>query len=67
LLHTHIDDYRRYLEKRIRVQDVRPEQLVGKWVPNVLGKPFALEREYVEDVQRVVGGRRLGELIRGCA
>lgn len=67
LLHIHIDDYRRYLEKRIKVEDVRPEQLVGKWVPNVTGKPFALERAYVEEVQKVVGGRRLVELLRGCA
>ncbi|KAF2259032.1 fatty acid synthase-like protein beta subunit [Lojkania enalia] len=63
LLHSHIDDYRRYLERKIRVEDVRPEQLVGRWVPNVLGKPFGIGRGDVEEIRKVVGSRQLAGLI----
>ncbi|KAK4669936.1 uncharacterized protein QC763_207300 [Podospora pseudopauciseta] len=63
-LRPQIDDYRDYLSQSIHVADIRPEQLVGRWIPNVVGRPFSVEREYIEMVQRVTGSGVLLRLLK---
>lgn len=63
LLRSHIDDYRRYLERKIRVEDVIPEQLVGRWLPNVMGKPFSIDRAYIEEAHKTMESAQLAELL----
>ena len=63
LLRSHIDDYRRYLERKIRVEDVIPKQLVGRWLPNVMGKPFSIDRAYIEEAHKIMGSAQLAELL----
>ncbi|KAL4988001.1 putative sterigmatocystin biosynthesis fatty acid synthase subunit beta [Aspergillus falconensis] len=64
MLREHIDGYRQYLGRHLRVSDVKPEELVGRWIPNVVGKPFALDAEYIRLVQGVTHSRPLLELLR---
>ncbi|KAH8585415.1 fatty acid synthase-like protein beta subunit [Bisporella sp. PMI_857] len=63
LLRSHINDYRRYLERKIRVEDVIPEQLVGRWLPNVMGKPFSINRAYIKEAQKTMASTQLLELL----
>lgn len=63
LLRSHIDDYRRYLERKIRVEDVIPEQLVGRWLPNVMGKPFSIDRAYIEEAHKMTRSAQMADLL----
>nr|AAC49199.1 putative fatty acid synthase beta subunit [Aspergillus nidulans] len=64
MLRGHIDGYRQYLRHHLRVSDIKPEELVGRWIPNVTGKPFALDAPYIRLVQGVTQSRPLLELLR---
>ncbi|KAK9426783.1 putative Fatty acid synthase beta subunit hexB [Seiridium unicorne] len=63
MLRGAIDDYRKYLRRTINVADVKPDELVGRWIPNVVGQPFSLEPSYVERVQEVTGSDPLRRLL----
>ncbi|KAL4865130.1 hypothetical protein BDV12DRAFT_200413 [Aspergillus spectabilis] len=64
MLRGHIDDYRQYLRRHLRISDVKPEELVGRWVPNVVGLPFAVDTGYVRLVQEVTKSQPLRELLQ---
>ena len=59
-LRGQIDDYREYLGRCIRVEDVKVEELVGRWIPNVVGEVFGVGRGFVDRVAEVTG-RTVGE------
>lgn len=63
MLRGEITDYRAYLRSMVSVSDINTDELVDKWVPNVVGKPFSLDRQYVKHVQRVTQSKPLGELL----
>lgn len=42
---------------------VDPETLVGKWIPNVVGKVFETEKGFVEEVRRVTGSAVLDGIL----
>jgi fatty acid synthase subunit beta len=62
-LRTGVPSYRSFLEERIHDGDVDPQRLVGKWIPNVMGKPFSLSTEYIQDVHRLTGSPILREVL----
>ena len=41
-----VAEFRPYLE--IALRDLDPERLVGRWVPNLLGRPFSLEDSAID-------------------
>ncbi len=66
-LRTGIDNYRESLRQMIRKEDIVPERLVGRFIPNVMGRTFSVEKSYVEDVARVTGSEPLQKLVEGWA
>ena len=56
-----VPSYRAFLEQHLRPEDVQVDKLVGRWVPNVVGRPFSLDREYVEKVHSITGSSVLKE------
>ena len=66
-LRTGIDNYRESLRQMIHKEDILPERLVGKFIPNVMGKTFSVEKSYVEEVARVTGSEPLQRLIENWA
>ncbi|KAL2819637.1 acyl transferase domain-containing protein [Aspergillus cavernicola] len=64
MLRGHIDDYRQHLRRHLRISDLKPEEFVGRWIPNVVGQPFALDTAYVRLVQQVTGSQPLLDLLR---
>ena len=66
-LRAGIDNYRESLRQMIHKEDIFPERLVGKFIPNVMGKTFSVEKSYVEEVARVTGSEPLQRLIEGWA
>lgn len=55
--------YRRYLQSKIRKQDIDVNRLVGKYVPNLTGKTFSTDREYVEEVAQATGSQVLTQIL----
>jgi len=66
-LHGGIETYRDFLLDHFGKEDVVLERLVGKFIPNVMARPFATTREYVEDAAKVTGSERLSQLVEGLA
>ncbi|KAB8256213.1 acyl transferase domain-containing protein [Aspergillus pseudonomiae] len=67
LLRGEIEPYREYLSERIRVADVKPCELVGRWIPNVVGQPFSVDKSYVQLVHDITGSPRLHSLLQQMA
>ncbi|KAK5122532.1 hypothetical protein LTR85_003795 [Meristemomyces frigidus] len=64
-LHGGIESYREYLLSKFSKEDVVLDRLVGKFIPNVVAKPFATSREYVQEVAEVTGSKVLSGLLEG--
>jgi fatty acid synthase subunit beta, fungi type len=64
MLRGEIPPYREYLSSKVHVADIKPKELVGRWIPNVVGKPFSLDRSYIELVQHITGSEPLQRLLR---
>ncbi|KAE8153829.1 acyl transferase domain-containing protein [Aspergillus avenaceus] len=47
--------WRNFLLTRILPENVQPDALEGKFVPNVMGRPFSLNREYIAEAARLTG------------
>jgi fatty acid synthase subunit beta, fungi type len=62
-----IDTYRQYLKNKIQKEDIAVDRLVGRFVPNLTGKPFSISRDYVEEVTRATGSKILHQLLEGWA
>lgn len=58
-----IDTYRQFLKNKIRVEDIDPDQLVGKYIPNVIGRPFSVDRSFVEEVAKTTGSAPLMQML----
>jgi hypothetical protein len=59
-----VAEFRAYLGKRVGI--VKPKTLVGKYIPNLVAKPFALTKEYTELVLEATrgGSTRLAKIVR---
>lgn len=55
--------WRKFLLSHIRQGNIQLDQLLGKFVPNVMGRPFSLEREYIEEAARVTQSEPLKILL----
>lgn len=54
--------FRKTLVTAVDSDKVRTEELVGKWIPNVTGKPFATDRAYIDMVVKLTGSPRLARM-----
>ncbi|KAK7743296.1 hypothetical protein SLS53_004381 [Cytospora paraplurivora] len=64
ILRPGIAAFRRILETLIRVEDFRPELVVGKWITNVMGKEFSLGIEYLRKAAEVTSSTVLEDIVR---
>ena len=55
--------YREFLEEKILKENVDPDKLVGKFIPNVMGKPFSVEKNFVQEVADVTGSETIQKLL----
>jgi fatty acid synthase subunit beta len=58
-----IGPYRKFLASKILKENIDPEQLVGKYIPNVTGRPFSVDRKYVEDVADITHSSALRQVL----
>ncbi|KAL4902745.1 hypothetical protein BDW74DRAFT_169333 [Aspergillus multicolor] len=59
LLRPGVNSFRHLLQSCITEEMADPAMLVGKYIPNLVGKPFQLEREFVQCVWEVTGSEVL--------
>ncbi|KAK8109025.1 hypothetical protein PG984_014826 [Apiospora sp. TS-2023a] len=62
-LRPRMDAFRRVLLDNLDVARLSPEKLVGRYVPNVTGKPFELSRAYFEESLRITGSERIQKVL----
>ncbi|KAK0628747.1 acyl transferase domain-containing protein [Bombardia bombarda] len=52
-LRAGIPTFRKFFHERVRCEDIRPERLIGRFIPNVVGKPFSLDRAFIQEAADV--------------
>ncbi|KAK8107067.1 fatty acid synthase subunit beta [Apiospora kogelbergensis] len=55
--------WRDFLRSRIKVEGIRPERLVDRFIPNVVGKPFSLSNAFVKEVAEITQSPALQRLV----
>jgi len=63
LLRSGIDSYRKFLQSKISEADIDAKKLVGKFIPNLTGSPFSVDRGFIEEVMELTGSLELKDLI----
>ncbi|BBZ59645.1 type I polyketide synthase [Mycolicibacterium monacense] len=62
VLRVGVADFRRSLE-RVMPRDADPELLIGKYIPNLVPRPFTLDRDFVEEIRDLVPAEPLDEVL----
>lgn len=62
-LRSGVAAWRMFLLSRIQPEDIQPNDLLDRFVPNVMGRPFSLDREYIAEAMRVMGSETLQAVI----
>ncbi|KAK1755563.1 fatty acid synthase subunit beta [Echria macrotheca] len=62
-LRSGVKPFRSFLLKKINKTTIDPAKLVGKYIPNVTARPFALTKEYFEDVYRLTNSPKIGHVL----
>ncbi|KAI1475652.1 fatty acid synthase beta subunit [Daldinia eschscholtzii] len=60
-----VQSFRSFLLKNLDEKNIDPEQLVGKYVPNLTARPFELTRDYFEYVHEMTQSPRIGKVLEG--
>ncbi|TRX48169.1 DUF1729 domain-containing protein [Corynebacterium guaraldiae] len=59
-----VADFRAHLDALIPAE-INLDVLVGRYIPNLVARPFALSREFVEDIAEVVDSEPIEEILAG--
>ncbi|BBY53004.1 type I polyketide synthase [Mycobacterium koreense] len=62
VLRVGVDDFRRSLE-RVMPRDQDPALIIGRYIPNLVPKPFSLDREFVQEIRDLVPAEPLDEIL----
>lgn len=62
-LEKNIASYRQFLKGMIQREKVEVEKLIKKWIPNITGTPFGIERADFERLEGITGSVRCGEIL----
>ncbi|HYJ55825.1 MAG TPA: acyltransferase domain-containing protein, partial [Mycobacterium sp.] len=62
VLRVGVADFRRALE-RVMPRDADPELLVGRYIPNLVPRPFTLDRDFIQEIRDLVPAEPLDEVL----
>ena len=62
VLRVGVDDFRRSLE-RVLPRDRGPELVVGRYIPNLVPRPFTLDRDFIQEIRDLVPAEPLDEIL----
>ncbi|KDQ57051.1 hypothetical protein JAAARDRAFT_35647 [Jaapia argillacea MUCL 33604] len=56
--------FRAYLSKKINAAHLNPDMLVGKYVPNLIARPFEVSKEYAQVIYDQTSSPRLDKVLK---
>lgn len=59
--------FQNFLQQQISKESLQVDKLVGRYIPNLIGKPFSIEKEFLREVWDLTGSEVLKELIESAA
>ncbi|OBI79848.1 type I polyketide synthase [Mycobacterium sp. E740] len=62
VLRVGVADFRRSLE-RVMPRDQDPALIIGKYIPNLVPRPFTLDRDFVQEIRDLVPAEPLDEIL----
>lgn len=62
VLRVGVADFRRSLE-RVMPRDQDPELIVGRYIPNLVPRPFTLDRDFIQEIRDLVPAEPLDEIL----
>ncbi len=62
VLRVGVPDFRRSLE-RVMPRDADPALLIGRYVPNLVPRPFTLDRDFIQEIRDLVPAEPLDEIL----
>jgi fatty acid synthase len=62
VLRVGVADFRRSLE-RVMPRDQDPALIVGKYIPNLVPRPFTLDRDFIQEIRDLVPAEPLDEIL----
>ena len=62
-LRSGVRPFRSLLLQFIKRENVDPKQLIGKYIPNLTGKPFEISRAYFEEVGKLTGSEEINRIL----
>ncbi len=62
VLRVGVPEFRRSLE-RVMPRDSDPELIVGRYIPNLVPRPFSLDRDFIQEVRDLVPAEPLDEIL----
>ncbi|TIC66451.1 hypothetical protein E3Q02_01872 [Wallemia mellicola] len=57
--------FRTYLSQKIDAKDLNPDMLIGKYIPNLVAKPFEISKPYIEMIYNQTNSPRLEKVLSG--
>jgi fatty acid synthase len=62
VLRVGVDDFRRSLD-RVIPHDKDPDLIIGRYIPNLVPKPFSLDRDFIAEIRDLVPAEPLDEIL----
>ncbi|BCI54255.1 type I polyketide synthase [Mycolicibacterium litorale] len=62
VLRVGVADFRRSLE-RVMPRDQDPDLIVGRYIPNLVPRPFTLDRDFIQEIRDLVPAEPLDEIL----
>jgi fatty acid synthase len=62
VLRVGVADFRRSLE-RVMPRDQDPNLIIGKYIPNLVPRPFTLDRDFIQEIRDLVPAEPLDEIL----
>lgn len=59
-----VDTFRSFLLENLKADALRSDKLVGKYIPNLVAKPFEISREYLDECYKLTGSPKLESLLK---
>ncbi|HZQ31163.1 MAG TPA: fatty acid synthase subunit beta domain-containing protein [Mycobacterium sp.] len=62
VLRVGVPEFRRSLE-RVMPRDKDPELIIGRYIPNLVPRPFSLDRDFIQEIRDLVPAEPLDEIL----
>jgi fatty acid synthase, bacteria type len=62
VLRVGVPEFRRSLE-RVMPRDSDPELIIGRYIPNLVPRPFSLDRDFIQEIRDLVPAAPLDEIL----